>query len=343
MRILISGYASPSIAENLACAFREKDYEVETFLLDNKRHWVDRIFLKRLNGLFRNLLFRARDFSVFTAGRYSQEQWYQRRFERVLLRFDPAVVIVIQGKPVFSILKFRKLNIHFIGWWIEPSDREDEILKISQGFDDYFSYSKKTVEILASRGVRAGYMQHAFNPKVFFPQRNEKIYDLVFVGTWSPWRDEVLKKVFALTTNIRLFGPRWASRSTISKSVLMGAYGGEYLSESAVNDLYSQANIVLNASRAPMSSGLNLRFFEVLATETLLLSDLAPEIDSHFQPGRDLVVFNSLDDLGVKVTHLLANPELREQIAKSGYRIVHTGHTYSSLASRLIDQCSVFH
>jgi glycosyltransferase involved in cell wall biosynthesis len=342
MRVLISGYAFPSIAVGLASAFIDKGYQVETFLLDNKRHWFDRIFLKRVNQLLKHIFWRN-DFAVFTNCRYSQEQWYQRRFENVLLGFDPAVVIVIQGKPVFSILKFKKRNIHFIGWWIEPSDREDEILKISQGFDDYFSYSKKTVEILASRGVRAGYMQHAFNPKVFFPKKSKKIYDLVFVGAWSPWRDAVLKKVLEQTTNIRIFGSRWASRSTIQKSVLMAAYGGEHLSESAVNDLYNQANIVLNASRAQMSSGLNLRFFEVLATGTLLLSDIAPEIDSHFRPGRDLVVFNSLEDLGVKVTHLLANKELRGQIAESGYRIVHTSHGYSSLASRLIDQCSVFH
>ncbi len=54
------------------------------------------------------------------------------------------------------------------------------------------------------------------------------------------------------------------------------------------------------------------------------------------------MVFDSLDDLGVKVTHLLVNEELRAQIAGSGYRIVYADHSYSSLASRLIDQCSVF-
>jgi spore maturation protein CgeB len=343
MRILISGYAFPSIAVGLASAFTDRGYQVETFFLDNKRHWVDRIFLKRFNSLLKNLFFRKKDFYMFTESRYNQESWYQRRFEDVFLRFKPDIVIVIQGKPVFSILKFKRATTHFIGWWIEPSDQEDEILRNSQGFDDYFSYSKKTVDILVSRGVRARYMPHAFNPTIFFQQQNEKVYDIVFVGAWSPWRDEVLKKVFDLTKNIRIFGPKWASRSTIPKSVLMAAYGGEYLSERAVNELYSRAKIVLNASRAHRSSGLNLRFFEVLATSTLLLSDTAPEIGFHFQPGRDLMVFDSLDDLGVKVTHLLANKELRGQIAGSGYRIICTDHSYSSLASRLIDQCSVFH
>jgi hypothetical protein len=154
-----------------------------------------------LNSLLKNLFFRKKDFYVFTEGRYNQENWYQRRFEDVFLRFKPDIVIVIQGKPVFSILKFKRATTHLIGWWIEPSDREDEILKNSQGFDDYFSYSKKTVDILVSRGVRARYMPHGFNPTIFFPQKNEKIYDIVFVGAWSPWRDEVLKKVFASHNN----------------------------------------------------------------------------------------------------------------------------------------------
>lgn len=335
MRILISGYAFPSIAVSLASVFIDKGYQVETFLLDNKRHWFDRIFLKRVNQLLKHIFWRN-DFAVFTNCRYSQEQWYQRRFENVLLGFNPAVVIVIQGKPVFSILKFKKLNIHFIGWWIEPSDREDEIFKISQGFDNYFSYSKKTLEILATRGVRAGYMQHAFDPKIFFPKENEKIYDLVFVGAWSPWRDEVLNKVLEQTTNIRIFGPRWATRSTIQKSVFMASYGGKHLSESAVNDLYSRAKIVLNASRAPGSSGLNLRFFEVLGARAFLLTDRAPEIELHFQPGRDLAVFNSLDDLVLKVNYFLANEDLRQKIAASGHQIVNPTHTCAALASRLI-------
>ena len=343
MRILISGYAFPSIAVGLASAFTDKGYQVETFFLDNKRHWVDRIFLKRFNSLLKNLFFRKKDFYMFTESRYNQEHWYQRRFEDVFLRFKPDIVIIIQGKPVFSVLKCNRAATYFIGWWIEPSDREDEILKNSQGFDDYFSYSKKTVDILVSRGVRARYMPHAFNPTIFFPQKNEKIYDIVFVGAWSPWRDEVLKKAFDLTKNIRIFGPKWASRSTIPKAVLMAAYGGECLSERAVNDLYSQAKIVLNASRAHMSSGLNLRFFEVLGAGALLLSDTAPEIGFHFQPGRDLMVFDSLDDLGVKVTHLLANKELRERISASGYQAVYPTYTYFSLATKIINSRTTVH
>jgi spore maturation protein CgeB len=129
------------------------------------------------------------------------------------------------------------------------------------------------------------------------------------------------------------------TRSTIPKPILLPVFGGEYLSESALNSLYGQAKIVLNASRTPMSSGLNLRFFEVLGAGALLLSDKAPEIASHFTEGRDVVVFNDVEDLEVKLRNLLANEELREEIAASGFRSVCHSHTYSELAGRLIDAC----
>ena len=63
------------------------------------------------------------------------------------------------------------------------------------------------------------------------------------------------------------------------------------------------------------SHGLNMRFFEVLATASVLLTDEVAEIDRHFEPDVDLVVYTDTAQLQQKLQLLLASPELRQRIS----------------------------
>ena len=103
MKILISGYKVPAITENIAYELKSRGFIVSTFLLDDKRHWVDRFFLKRLNSMLKAICRRSKDFTFLVQTHFNQECWYQRRFARQFYEFEPDVVFVIQGKPVFSI------------------------------------------------------------------------------------------------------------------------------------------------------------------------------------------------------------------------------------------------
>ena len=336
MKILISGYKVPSIAESIAHEFKSRGFSVRTFLLDDKRHWVDRFILKRLNSMLKAICRRGKDFSFLIQTYFNQERWYQRRFARQFYEFEPDVVFVIQGKPIFSIQPFRNIGVKFFGWWIEPSDAESEILRNSREFDFYYSYSMKTLEILQANNIQCAYLSHGYSTRIFGPLSKRTIeYDLVFVGNWSPWRDQVLREVFKVTSRIRIYGPRWLSRSSIDKFLLRKVYGGDHIDEKFLNDFYNSAKIVLNASRVKMSSGLNLRFFEVLGAGALLLTDQVPELPLHFGSDTDLVVFGSLPELREKLEHFLGNNQKSTELALKGHARVLKHHTYAKLTNTL--------
>ena len=105
-----------------------------------------------------------------------------------------------------------------------------------------------------------------------------------------------------------------------------------------MNKLYNSAKIVLNAARIEKSSGLNLRFFEVLGSGSLLLSDQAPEIDIHFRPNVDLIIFGSLSELRDRIDYLLQNDAKRREVALNGRARVIQSFTYENLASKLAYQ-----
>jgi spore maturation protein CgeB len=138
-----------------------------------------------------------------------------------------------------------------------------------------------------------------------------------------------------VTTNIRIYGPRWGRKSSIDHALMRNVYGGEKIDEPLLNELYNKAKIVLNASRVHGSSGLNMRFFEVLGSGSLLLTDQAPELKLHFKPNTHLIVFETLLELNQKILYFLQNDAKRVEVSLSGHTWVRIELTYMNLVEKL--------
>lgn len=194
----------------------------------------------------------------------------------------------------------------------------------------------KSIELLKKNGVDARYLCHLVNPQTFNKICTNKQYDVVFVGNWSPWRDEVIQATLETTSNIALYGPYWQRKSKISKIRLNEIYKGNKIVGEDLNSLFNKAHIVLNASRFPGSSGLNMRFFEVPATGTLLLTDAVPEICRHFNTETDLVVYKDTVELTTILNQLLTNKEKIISFANQGQSKVLSQYTYANIATFLL-------
>ena len=120
-----------------------------------------------------------------------------------------------------------EITVPKIGWWTEPDD-DINLLRINaKPFDLYNSFSQKAVELLEREGFSAKYLCHAFDPKSFYKIDNcIQNIDVVFVGNWSPWREEVIKKVLSVTENISLYGPGWNTKSNLGSCNIKKIYKG---------------------------------------------------------------------------------------------------------------------
>jgi len=79
-----------------------------------------------------------------------------------------------------------------------------------------------------------------------------------------------------------------------------------------------------------------MRFFEVLGSGSLLLTDQVPELERHFTPDVELIVFSDLVELKDKVRDLLENGSARRVVASQGYKKAHGNHTYATLVGKLV-------
>jgi glycosyltransferase involved in cell wall biosynthesis len=85
-----------------------------------------------------------------------------------------------------------------------------------------------------------------------------------------------------------------------------------------------------------IADDINYRTFETTGCGTFLLTNYTPGLEKLFDIGKEIVVYNDLNDLDNKVKYYLENEEEREKIAKSGYERSKKDHTYFERSKKLI-------
>ncbi len=339
-KILIAYDYFPPIAEDLASAFHDMGIDTEVFYSSDHEHWFYKKIIRRVNKLARNLKLIKKNVDLFAGHPLNRLNYLSSSLGLLCDVYKPDMIFFIHGQP-YGNQVLRHLNIPKLGWWMEPNDDIHELRVNAQPFDIYYSFSQKTIDLLTPEGYSVDYLCHSVNPKRFYPISNaDKKYDICFVGNWSPWREEVIQSALKVTKSIALYGPHWKRKSKIDTKDLNAIYMGEQILGPELNSLFGSSKIVLNASRIPSSNGLNMRFFEVLATQSCFLTDAPPELPRHFESGEHLCVFQDLDDLKLKIQALLNDDELSSSLARKGYEHVLKMFTYRHMAEKLLFQCA---
>lgn len=86
-----------------------------------------------------------------------------------------------------------------------------------------------------------------------------------------------------------------------------------------------------------ISNDINYRTFETTGCGTFLLTNYTPGLEKIFDIGKEIVVYDSIEDLDNKVKYYLDNSEERNKIAKAGHERAKKDHTYYERAKKLID------
>lgn len=343
-KILIAYVQFPPIAFDLKDAFESLGIEVRLFLAsDIPVSNFHKLYCKRLTRWAWSLRLLERGKVLFPNHPKRWENLAADGLFQCYEEFNPDFLLFIHDPSYggYGRKILEKITVPKIGWYVEPFTDLTRLRESSRFFDVYNSFHLKALAQLANERIRTGYLCHAVNPKRFYQYPNAKpVYDLCFVGNFSSWRDEVLKAALGITNNIALYGPGWLNngKSKISKEDLATIYKGEKIVGEELNELFNSSKIVLNASRIRDTSGLNMRFFEVLAAGACFLTDAPPELERHFMKDKHLVTFDNLEELTLKLKKLLDDPILRKNIAQAGYQQIIAHHTYRHMVENILSQ-----
>lgn len=342
-RVLISyffGKDTIPLGASCAAGFHELGWDTYCFNSQSESP-VNRYFLKWVNKLIR--MFGMRSIDVSRKTPWGNHNYRQRQLEKAVAAFRPDMLLVIRGNSFDSDLirdlKSRYGIRHTVGWWVKDPRTTNEMLEDSRIYDHYFcihrfGYGEKdNIHYLPALGV---------DRVLYRPYPGEKTFshEVVFVGGWSPRRQEMMDALLDLP--VEIYGPGWRKRRNWFNPKLKEMVKASRIWGEDLIALYNSAKIVLNISSwDPTRSGLNLRVFDVPATGAFLLTDHSEELAQHFKLGGELDSFSTPQELREKIIHYLSHDPERSEIAKAGYQKVLQLESYTDKMRKLLEMVGI--
>ncbi|HEX4719331.1 MAG TPA: glycosyltransferase [Thermoleophilaceae bacterium] len=301
---------------------------VITNVLPLQTAWVRRERLRRL--------LRIADGVPARAGMAARHLVYQLIASAQVDAIDPQVVFVHDTWSIESALldRWRRQGRFLVGQLASPAPP----LKRLRRFDLMLSSFHHFVERFRAFGIDSEFFRLAFYDRVLDRLRahgadpsaeSARDHPVAFVGGVAP------------STHGR--GTSVLERAAAALPLEIWGYGGDELAAgSAIRarlrgqawglDMYevlARSEIVLNR-HIDVAEGQanNMRLYEATGAGALLLTDAARGLDDLFGVGREVVTYDSAEDLIEKARHYMANDAERIAIARAGQERTLRDHTY---------------
>ena len=162
----------------------------------------------------------------------------------------------------------------------------------------------------------------------------------------------------ALVFNTTFLGFKMANRERIGCLSLLGRshevklYTDSYIPVEGVRNMgsvnyhtdmpkvFQNSRINMNFTIRNIRSGIPLRIWDVLACGGFILTNFQAEFLSFFENGRDIVWFDSVNDMLRKADYYLEHEDERLSIARLGQEKALREHTYEQRLSQILETVS---
>lgn len=101
--------------------------------------------------------------------------------------------------------------------------------------------------------------------------------------------------------------------------------------------VFNNSKINLNITLRSIQSGIPLRCIDIMAAGGFLLSNYQEDFYDSFIPGKDCVLYESIEDCINKCRYYLSHESERTQIAQNGLGRIRDNHTYEIRLSQIFD------
>lgn len=257
--------------------------------------------------------------------------WYiASLIKLIVLLVKPNYFLTVKGEKITKDLIFylKTKDLITINWYPDWLVQWDRILKFAKLYDYFFYFDTLGIERLKKRNIKNVY---------YLPFASEidddvgnlvKKYDVSFVGTYTKYREDILKSLTRFNLNI------WGDERWLKSSLKKYTKGGR-ISRAEMNKVISYSKINLNIIYDKLAMGPNLRIFEVTGVKGFLLTQKVRNLNNLFSIGKEIESFDNKKELFDKVSYYLNAEKLRNNIAISGFRRAKKEHTYIIRLSKM--------
>ena len=221
-----------------------------------------------------------------------------------------------------------------INWATDDSWKYEQFSKIMAPFFDLYA---TTYPEAVDKSLKHGYRNvvltqwaaNADNLNAPLPASDCR-WDLSFVGMAYGNRTKWVSMLADRGIHVNCFGYGWENGVVEATSI------PEIIRKSRISLNFGDSNWMLKGLWPYRSRQVKARVFEVPGYGGFLMTESAEHLENFYEPDREIVLFNTIDDLAKKIRYYLDHPERRDKIAMAGHRRTRQTHTYDNRFEKLL-------
>ena len=314
MRILIPAHRIPdNFADNVAHTLGKMGHEVHTLparqVLDART---------RVQGARDALLRRL------VRGYVTGPERHALAFAREI-RPDMVLALTQQLAPQ-TLGELKAIGVrHRVVWWADAPANMQQMGVLDDGWDVIFFKDYDCVRKLQRLGLNAHLLHEAHNPDWHRPVATVANDKVVVAGNFYGSRQFIVRRLLDRGVPLDLYGPplpRWVD-SEIAK-----VHRGRYVIREEKSRVFGEGLACLNSMHIVEGNALNCRAFEIAGAAGLQLIEQRPMIETCFEPGKEVLTFDSLAELMDHLERARRFPEETRKVREAGHRRALAEHTY---------------
>jgi spore maturation protein CgeB len=322
MRILIPGHSYPdSFADNVGHTLSKLGHEVHTLSAKQAQGVRRRVLLTR-DAVLRRL----------QRGYVTADERHALELARQL-RPDMVLALTRQLAPQ-TLADLKKLGVrHVVVWWGDAPANMQEMGVLDDGWDAIFLKDHDCVRKLQRVGLNAHLLQEAHNPDWHRPVAGAANDKVVVAGNFYGFRQFIVRRLLDRRISVDLYGgplPRWVDPAIAS------LHRGRYVVREEKSRVFGEGLACLNTTHLVEGNSLNCRAFEIAGAAGLQLIEPRPVIETCFEPGVELLTFDSIAELEDHLERARKFPEEARRIREAGHRRALAEHTYQHRLEQLL-------
>jgi spore maturation protein CgeB len=217
-------------------------------------------------------------------------------------------------------------------WWGDPPANNKRWGLLNPGWDHVYAKDPDLIRKLALAGQSASLMHEAMNPKWHRVVAGRKSDDIVIAGNYYAFRQAVIARLLRDGVTFKLYGsrpPPWALPE------IKTIHSGKYVVYEEKSRAFGEGLACLNTFTLAEGNSLNCRAFEIAGAGGLQLIEHRPIIAECFEPGKELCVFHSYEELLDLIKRARKSPEDMRSVRQAGAARALADHTYRHRLGRI--------
>jgi len=274
----------------------------------------------------------------------------QKSLIRRIMDWQPDVAFFPLGSSVWrsTLVQLKQKGVKLVQWCGLPASTMLERDRINLPYFDLIFQPANLADGLRAAGAtgRIEYIPIGIDPEVHHPvpltAEEQQRYgaDVCFIGGLSgrfhAARRAMVEYAIENGVNIKVWG---GYREHFVGSPILRVWQGQIWGEEQVKALCAAKiglNFHVDHHAGELDRGLNLRAFELAACGVFQLLQRVPSVGEFFEEGKEIVCFETKEEMLDKIRYYLAHESERRQIAEAARKRVLREHAWAHRVANMI-------